>query len=867
MILMNWLRGALCATTLAGFTRVALAAEPLAENLQTLPDFKLEVLLKADKTKNGSWISLTKDPKGRLLIGGQRGQVVTRVTLEDGKVVKEEALTLPVSEVMGMRFVDDVLYASGAGKNSAGKVVYGLWRLRGSKDDGSFSSAELLREWQGGAGEHGAHQILLGPDKKLYIACGNFVDQPTDVLPTSPHRNYADDRVLPRAEDGNGFGSGKKPPGGSIFRMDLDGKNCELYASGDRNTYSIAFNPDGELLGFDSDMEWDWGTPWYRPIRIYHATSGADMGFREGTAKWPAYYEDSLPPVMTVGLGSPTGVIFGAGLKFPSRYQKTMYVLDWTYGRLIAAHLVPNGSSYEGTWENFVAPKSLHASSGKTPFNLTGVEIGNDGALYFVIGGRNTQSYLYRVSYTGSLSTEPAELHDRDGAEARALRHKIESLQSHEDPTAIETVWPYLDSNDRFLRYAARLVIERQPVDQWKGKALAETRPQAALDALLALARLGGSGSQKELFAALDRFPLSALTKDLQLEKLRVIEVSMARQGKPSGELAQSLISELDPLYPNESEFMNRELCQILLALDAPDAVSKTVALLDTAPTQEEQIGYILFLRTIKNGWTPELRKDYFSWWNKSRSNAQHPQYVLQWFADVGIPYNDGSSFPKFLANFHTDAEKTLTDDDRKELASILAAYVPAGPRPRKLKPHAFVQNWRMADIQPLLGDVGKDRNFARGRDAFEVAQCNLCHRMGNAGGSIGPDLTAVSSRFQRRDILESILEPSKVVSEQYMNTAIRTKSGDVVIGRIVEENANRIIVQPDPLKMDRTEVKTADVEARKLSPISPMPEGLVSVLSKDEILDLIAYLEAGGRRDHPDFSKATPVSEKAVKE
>src|SRR5581483_11570327 len=125
-----------------------------------------------------------------------------------------------------------------------------------------------------------------------------------------------------------------------------------------------------------------------------------------------------------------------------------------------------------------------------------------------------------------------------------------------------------------------------------------------------------------------------------------------------------------------------------------------------------------------------------------------------------------------------------LTPDEQKELAPVLAAYIPPGPRQRKLKPHSFVKEWKMDDIQPLLAQVGKGRNFNQGRDAFEVAQCNLCHRMGNAGGSIGPDLTAVSSRFQRRDILESILEPSKVVSEQYMNTAIRTKDGETVVGR-----------------------------------------------------------------------------------
>ena len=137
----------------------------------------------------------------------------------------------------------------------------------------------MLREWHGGAGEHGAHGIVLGPDKMLYTVCGNFTDLPTDLAASSPHRNYADDLVLKRAEDGNGFGAGKQPPGGFVARMDLDGKNPELFSAGQRNTYDIAFNADGELFGFDSDMEWDWGTPWYRPIRVFHSVRGGDQGF------------------------------------------------------------------------------------------------------------------------------------------------------------------------------------------------------------------------------------------------------------------------------------------------------------------------------------------------------------------------------------------------------------------------------------------------------------------------------------------------------------------------------------------------------------------------------------------------------------
>ncbi len=474
--------------------------------LETLPGFSVQTILKADRIKNGSWICMTRDPKGRLLLGAQRGQPITRVTIEDGKLAKEEKLHTPVTETMGMLFVGNVLYLDGAGPD--GK--YGLYRCKDTKGNDSYDDVELLREWRGGAGEHGSHGIVLGPDNMLYIVCGNFTDPPSDLVPSNPHRNYADDLVLKRAEDGNGFGAGKLPPGGFIARMDLDGKNPELFSSGQRNTYDIAFNSDGELFGFDSDMEWDWGTPWYRPIRVFHSVRGGDQGFREGSAKWPEYYFDSLPATSIVGIGSPTGVVFGTGAKFPLKYQKACFMCDWTYGRLIAAHLTPSGSTYTGDWENFVAPKSLHGNSGKTPLNLTGVVVGGDGALYFTIGGRGTQACLFRVSYTGKDNAEPVaanELHDTAGADARALRHKLEAFNVKPDPAAVEFAWPHLSSPDRFIRYAARMAIERNPVAEWQTKALAEKDPEAALTALLALARLGANDVQPALLQALVAIP------------------------------------------------------------------------------------------------------------------------------------------------------------------------------------------------------------------------------------------------------------------------------------------------------------------------------------------------------------------------
>src|SRR5438132_5187226 len=91
------------------------AQESPADKLEAVPNFKIEHVLKADPKVHGSWISLTKDHKGRLLLGGQRGQPITRLTLRDGRVEKEEDLKLPVSEAMGMLDAFDSLYVNGYG--------------------------------------------------------------------------------------------------------------------------------------------------------------------------------------------------------------------------------------------------------------------------------------------------------------------------------------------------------------------------------------------------------------------------------------------------------------------------------------------------------------------------------------------------------------------------------------------------------------------------------------------------------------------------------------------------------------------------------------------------------------------------------
>lgn len=838
-----------------------------AESLTTLPGFKVE-LLHSSEIGEGSWICMTVDNKGRLIISPQADtQPLLRVTLsKSGKVSKIEKIPAPVHQAMGLLYAHDSLYVNGHGPNGTG-----LYRLIDANHNDRFDTNEVhfLKKIEG-EGEHGYHALVLGPDKMIYMMNGNHTKVPKGIAENSPHKNYQEDFLLARQWDANGHAVGILAPGGYVVRTDPEGKNWELMLAGFRNSYDFDFSPDGEMFTFDSDMEWDWGLPWYRPTRIIHCVTGGEYGWRSGSADWPEYYADSLGPVVNIGIGSPTGMKFGTKSNFPDKYRKALFALDWSYGRLLAVHLRPDGASYGADFEVFVKGK---------PLNLTDIEFGPDGAMYFITGGRGTQSGLYRVSFIAKHA-RPAPIPPSDpntpDARARAIRHKLEAYHGRHDLLALYDAWPYLNSPDRFLRDAARIAVEWQDVGLWKNRALAETNTQAGLTSLLALARCGGKDTQRDLLMALKKFPLDSLSLTQKLEKLRIIELSFIRQGKPDADLAKLAIEKLDRIYPSDNEYINRELSQLLIYLEAPDVVTKTLALLDKAKTQEEQAHYIFYLRNLKTGWTLDQRKHYFDWFrfaqettkgevtypqgsaylvwtNQKKAAERHPPDLLQWFHDVDRDYGDGVSYPKYLVNIKKDAVAALNEQERAALSPWIEDYS-AMASFKMTKERKFVQEWQMSDLEPLLPQVATGRNYQHGKDAFNDAQCMLCHRFGNEGGSVGPELTAVSSKYGRRDILESILEPSKVISDQYQNMTILKKDGDSETGRVVDETDDKIVLQPSPLSPDRTEIKKSEIAERRPSKMSPMPEGLLNQFTKDEILDLLAYIETSGKEKAPNF-------------
>ena len=837
----------------------------IGENKATPPsrikaakDFQVELLYSVPGGEQGSWVNLCTDPKGRIIASDQYGGLYRFAPPAPGQPLdpaKVEKLPTEIRAVNGMLWAFGALYV---GVNDyEKKIPSGVYRITSSKGGDTLDKVELLRAIKAG-GDHGVHAILPAPDgKSMFLITGNNADL-TEVNSSRVMMNWGEDHVLKSMPDGRGHNRDRLAPGGMIYRFSPDGKTWELYSSGFRNIFDGAFNRDGELFTYDADMEYDFNTSWYRPTRINHVTSGAEFGWRNGAGKRPEFYPDNLPATLNIGPGSPTGVTFGYGAKFPAKYQNALFALDWSWGKVYAVHLQPQGSSYTATKEEFL-------SGGPLPVTDAIIHPG-DGAMYFAIGGRKVQSGFYRVTYTGKESTAPvaAEVTRRTGTQNRLLtsaatsreqRHALEAFHGNADPKALKAAWPELDNADRFIRWAARTAVEHQPVATWSDRALSEKNPALQVEALMALVRVTGidplhrKTSDAPVDTAMGAKILDALTKldwkklnhEQRLTLVRTYSITFARFGQPDDTTTKRILAQLDPQFPAATFDLNWLLCETLARLQSPTLAAKAIAMIKNAPGQEEQLEYARSLRFLKAGWTTALRTEQFEWFLKAAN------------------YRGGASFEKFLEFIRTDAEASLSESEKTALATVLAKKPvlksPLAQMAEALAGRTTAKEWKLDDLAPAAERGMKKRDFDNGRRMFAAVGCFACHRFGNEGGMTGPDLTGASGRYSPRDLLDQILNPSKEINEQFVPMVITKNDGETVTGVIVNLNGDNVMVNTDPANpfqqetIDRKKVK--NIEASK---VSPMPEGLLALLTQEEILNLTAYVLSGDDRKHAMF-------------
>lgn len=901
-----------------------------------LPGFQVEKLFTVPKDKLGSWVNITTDPKGRLIVSDQGNLGFCRITppaIGSNDETKVEHLDIKIdgkqmSGAQGLLWAFDALYVVCNGGPGSG-----LYRCKDTDGDDQFDKVEKLRDIPGG-GEHGPHAIRLSPDgKSLYVAAGNHTKMPFEIKTNAPPQtmggqrteqlratlpegvtsrlmpNWDEDLLLPRQWDGGGHAVGILAPGGWICKIDPDGKTWDVFTSGYRNQFDFAFNADGEMFVYDADMEWDFGSPWYRPTRVVHATSGSEFGWRSGTGKWPSYYIDSLPELINIGPGSPVGVEFGYGTKFPAKYQKALFICDWTFGTMYAIHIEPSGSSYKATKEEFVS---------RTPLPLTDCTVGKDGALYFTIGGRGAQSELFRVTYVGKEDTQPVDAKQAPhfrvtdsnrNVQAVAARRMIEEYHvgSHDPKATADYIFGAMGYLDRQTSFAARIALERLPVEHWQEKVFASaaaiktTEParfvvtaNLVINGCIGLARQAEPSLLPKIIEALGKLDFAKLTEEQQLGLLRAYQLAFIRLGNPDKETCAALAKKFDDLFPQKSDFVNRELAILMIHFQSPGAAQKLVPVLarerstvgwDSVPTSSatsaatskdsegtagsgrspnlqssellnrnkgyggtiaamlanqpdlQQYHYAFHLRNLKTGWTPELRKTYFAWFEKART------------------WSGGASYQKFLTNIDKDAFANCTDAERLaiEASGVRKPYV----APELPKPRGPGKEYSVSDVLALASDNLKSRDFKNGEKMYKAARCVICHRFGGDGGATGPDLTQLAGRFNLKDLTDAIVDPSKVISDQYKASTIETKEGKVITGRIVSEDKESVTVVTDPENATKVAViKKADIETNEPSKVSLMPKDLLKTLNEDEVRDLLAYLLSRGNPTDVMFRK-----------
>jgi uncharacterized repeat protein (TIGR03806 family) len=160
------------------------------------------------------------------------------------------------------------------------------------------------------------------------------------------------------------------------------------------------------------------------------------------------------------------------------------------------------------------------------------------------------------------------------------------------------------------------------------------------------------------------------------------------------------------------------------------------------------------------------------------------------------------------------------------------------------MKPSAvFVKNWKMADLEPALSELSEVRSLAVGKGAYDKAGCAQCHRFEGRGGSVGPDLTGLAKRMNPREVLESVLEPSRTIAEAYMMEQFSMSAGAVHLGQVQEETDTMVRLRSLSATSAPVTLAKALIESRKKLNLSNMPPGMVNTLTKKQILDLVAYL------------------------
>lgn len=851
--------------------------EKTAISFEVPEGFAIDHLYNPAKEGQGSWVSLARGPENRLFAGDQFGAIyaLKLATAAAGLTVQSaDSLPLPLGYAQGLLWHQDTLYISinrrweATADMVAGSGIYKSWDSDGDLLPDQWEQILRLE----GHGEHGPHSLVMNPDSSgMVLVAGNHTQ-----IPESLKKNslvpvlWGEDQLLQPYPDPRGHAVDIRAPGGWIATYTFSDARWQLRSAGFRNPFDLAFW-EGELFTYDSDMEWDLGMPWYRPTRICHVTSGSEFGWRTGSGKWRVSFPDNLPPVVSMLQGSPTALLSGKELAFPEAYQDGIFAADWSFGTLYFVHLEAEGATFTGSRTPFLSG---------TPLPLADMIAGPDGNLYFVSGGRELESGLYRLrpekavpdGTTAKAGTTGTSSETQSSTEPALLRKSFETFHTQiagsED---LDRLWNGLSHPDRFVRFAARVALEHQPAEAWATRLQQETRPDAVIQAGMALSRLGQATYASEIHRAYRRLDWSALSERQRTDLIRAAGLAFIRFPDTKESEKTPWTRYFEGRFPSGTTETDMALAEMLVYLDVPQIAAALLAHLEALPqtgmekgtellgeatlSRSEEYGptiaqmikrhppaetihYMKTLSRLSAGWTPELRRDYYSR-----------------FYDV-LASDGGMSFKAYMEKMRVASLQGLPKAEIAAYQELSGVYQPGELLDDLPQPVGPGQEYTVGTLAPYIwGDQLETYSgtVADGHRAFQAALCIACHRMQGTGGTSGPDLSQIGSKFSGYDLVNTILSPNDQISDQYANVLLELKDGRKAAGRIREENDSTIVLMPNPFDPEQLmEIDKSSVVERGISPVSPMPPGLLNRLNEKEVTDLLVYLLANANPEHP---------------
>ena len=954
-------------------------------HLSTLPGFVVE---RVNPTKIDSYVAMTFNAEGWPLVAKEFDYLRWLIDRDgDGRYESERILTQDVHSCQGLWFDGPALYATcmqsetvaeGEAKfarigaqleeqnktpvqgstarlwRSAAKTHAGLWRIQ-TNATGEATSVELVTQLLGTVEEHGPHGLRRGPDGELWYAAGNNHGSPLNRDLDAERSLVLNDReaqLLPSFEN---FGPCQRDGVCSaLHRVDRKTGTHTVLMGGNRNMYDFAVTEMGEVFSFDSDHEPELGTPWFRPVRTIHAVLGGNYGYRNGSGKYPVWYLDTLPPVRDLNRGSPVGVETYLSYAFPAEFYDNLFEGDWSRGRLLYTSLTANGATFKARDDQ---AEFLHG----IPLNITDLEVGPDGSLYFTTGGRSSQGGFWRIRYTGPTPPQPdrtgilavvrqpqplsswgwaaiervkasmgeaafgAALEKIARSTAAPPRDRVRALyemQRHgpkpsgallralvADPAAdvrtavvyvagqqsgaaavavvaaglkdanalvrrraleavvtlgqyptrpslvpVDDIYRQLFDRDRFIRWAARIALERTPRSEWASRVLKETNTLGVMEALLAWVRTADGASlapalQKQ-FALMRQTGLSV---DDQLRLLRLFHYTITEL--PNRDLGRALRTEAFTLwterFPAADDRLNREIALTLAYSQHPRAATTIMAAMPPGDEKREvQVHYLYALRTIETGWTPSLQQQLGAVFERT----------TRWRGGIGGAVN--TIFDQTIDRF-PESERANVYKTAPTFAPVPVVAADAAPAPGaggrgtggrggrgggrggrgagQDKQEAFERlvYWpglagslqadgpRLAFtagqmVSPTSGHRQTEAviDTAPGRQIFETS-CASCHKYGAVGTAYGPDLTGHT--LTRLDLAEAMFYPDRKIDERYYSTVVETTDGRSLRGVVVTDDAQNLVLKTadadGPVTFAKAQIRTRRTERATIMP------------------------------------------------